>query len=41
MIQTCTSQNAANEIQMPNAMALHAGHTAAMSVFSATAPIQV
>ena len=41
MIHTCTSQNTANEIQMPNAMALQAGHTAAISVFNATAPIQV
>ena len=41
MIHTWTSQNSANEIQMPTCIPLQAGHTAAISVFSATAPIQV
>ena len=41
MIQTWINQKIANEIQMPAAIPVHAGHAAARSAFNASAPIQV
>ena len=41
MIHTCTSQKAANEMARAPGTPFHPGHRATISVFSASAPIQV